>query len=164
MHALLLPIAGLNAVLHGRQVRECATALLHVAKRQGVPVFLVGHVTKTGEHASADTAASLQIRLAHTPVARVEGETSSIHVQPGHGVMSGLSYMSEAAHGACRQLRVSSLDAGDIAGPRVLEHIVDTVMYMEGERHQAFRLVRGIKNRYGPTDEVILLACINSRH
>ena len=47
--------------------------------------------------------------------------------------------------------------AGDIAGPRVLEHIVDTVMYMEGERHQAFRLVRGIKNRYGPTDEVHLL-------
>ena len=36
----------------------------------------------------------------------------------------------------------------------MLEHIVDTVMYMEGERHQAFRLVRGIKNRYGPTDEV----------
>ena len=31
---------------------------------------------------------------------------------------------------------------------------MDTVMYMEGERHQAFRLVRGIKNRYGPTDEV----------
>ena len=48
--------------------------------------------------------------------------------------------------------------AGDIAGPRVLEHIVDTVMYMEGERHQAFRLVRGIKNRYGPTDEVFQTA------
>ncbi len=45
--------------------------------------------------------------------------------------------------------------AGDIAGPRVLEHIVDTVVYMEGERQQAFRLVRGIKNRYGPTDEVL---------
>ena len=49
--------------------------------------------------------------------------------------------------------------AGDIAGPRVLEHIVDTVMYMEGERHQAFRLVRGIKNRYGPTDEVMAEHC-----
>ena len=34
----------------GLQVRECATALLHVAKRQGVPIFLVGHVTKTGMH------------------------------------------------------------------------------------------------------------------
>ena len=71
------------------QVRECATALLHVAKRERIPIFLVGHVTKTG----------------------------------------------------------------DIAGPRVLEHIVDTVLYMEGERHQNFRLLRGIKNRYGATDE-----------
>jgi DNA repair protein RadA/Sms len=36
--------------MHGAlQVRECATALLHVAKRQGVPMFLVGHVTKTGD-------------------------------------------------------------------------------------------------------------------
>jgi hypothetical protein len=49
---------------------------------------------------------------------------------------------------------VLGVQAGDIAGPRVLEHIVDTVVYMEGDRHQAFRLVRGIKNRYGPTDEV----------
>lgn len=49
---------------------------------------------------------------------------------------------------------VLCMQAGDIAGPRVLEHIVDTVVYMEGERQQAFRLVRGIKNRYGPTDEV----------
>ena len=36
--------------LTGMQVRECATALLHVAKRQGVPLFLVGHVTKTGPY------------------------------------------------------------------------------------------------------------------
>lgn len=38
----------------------------------------------------------------------------------------------------------------------------DTVVYMEGERHQAFRLVRGIKNRYGPTDEVIPLPVLAS--
>ena len=76
----------------GLQVRECATALLHVAKRERVPIFLVGHVTKQG----------------------------------------------------------------DIAGPRVLEHIVDAVLYLEGERHQTFRLLRGIKNRYGATDEVWL--------
>ena len=72
------------------QVRECASALLQVAKRTGIPVFLVGHVTKSG----------------------------------------------------------------DIAGPRVLEHIVDVVVYMEGGRQQAMRLVRCVKNRYGPTDEV----------
>lgn len=72
------------------QVRECASALLQVAKKTGIPVFLVGHVTKSG----------------------------------------------------------------DIAGPRVLEHIVDVVIYMEGGRQQAMRLVRCVKNRYGPTDEV----------
>lgn len=72
------------------QVRECATALLQVAKRERIPVFLVGHVTKSG----------------------------------------------------------------DLAGPRVLEHIVDTVVYMEGGRQQPVRLVRCMKNRYGSTDEV----------
>lgn len=66
---------GLLTPLLFAQVRECANALLQVAKRTGMAIFLVGHVTKTG----------------------------------------------------------------DIAGPRVLEHIVDTVLYMEGERLQALR-------------------------
>ncbi|KAL6778234.1 hypothetical protein ACKKBG_A17420 [Auxenochlorella protothecoides x Auxenochlorella symbiontica] len=72
------------------QVRECTTALLRVAKGMGVPMFLVGHVTKSGE----------------------------------------------------------------IAGPRVLEHIVDVVLYMEGGRQSPVRLIRGVKNRYGATEEV----------
>jgi len=72
------------------QVRECAAALLRLAKSTGVPVFLVGHVTK----------------------------------------------------------------AGSIAGPRVLEHVVDTVLYLEGERFHAYRLLRSVKNRFGSTDEV----------
>lgn len=76
------------------QVRECASALLQVAKRERVPIFLVGHVTKTG----------------------------------------------------------------DIAGPRVLEHIVDVVLYIEGGRQQGMRLLRCVKNRYGATDEVGVFA------
>jgi DNA repair protein RadA/Sms len=72
------------------QVRECASALLRLAKAQGVPTFLVGHVTKQGH----------------------------------------------------------------IAGPRVLEHIVDTVLYLEGERYHAYRLLRSVKNRFGSTNEV----------
>lgn len=76
------------------QVRECASALLQVAKRERIPVFLVGHVTKSG----------------------------------------------------------------DIAGPRVLEHVVDVVVYMEGGRQQSVRLVRCVKNRYGATDEVGVFA------
>ncbi len=72
------------------QVRECAAALLRMAKSRGVPVFMVGHVTKQGA----------------------------------------------------------------IAGPRVLEHMVDTVLYLEGERFHAYRLLRSVKNRFGSTNEV----------
>lgn len=76
------------------QVRECASRLQHVAKHQGIPVFIVGHVTKTGV----------------------------------------------------------------IAGPRVLEHIVDVVLYLEGDRYHAFRLLRSTKNRFGATNEVGVFA------
>jgi len=72
------------------QVRECASALLRLAKSQNIPIFIVGHVTKTG----------------------------------------------------------------NIAGPRVLEHIVDTVLYLEGERYHSYRLLRSAKNRFGSTNEV----------
>ena len=43
---------------------------------------------------------------------------------------------------------------GDIAGPKVLEHIVDTVLYFEGEKNQSYRILRSIKNRYGSTNEI----------
>ncbi|MGD2040021.1 MAG: DNA repair protein RadA, partial [Anaerolineae bacterium] len=72
------------------QVKACATALLRQAKTQGIPIFLVGHVTKSGS----------------------------------------------------------------IAGPRVLEHIVDAVLYLEGDRFHAHRLLRSVKNRFGSTNEV----------
>lgn len=72
------------------QVRQCAAAFQQFAKDTGVPVFLVGHVTKDGS----------------------------------------------------------------IAGPRVLEHMVDAVLYLEGDSFQSFRLLRGVKNRFGATSEV----------
>lgn len=72
------------------QVRECAAALLQLAKSEGVAVVLVGHVTKEGM----------------------------------------------------------------LAGPKVLEHLVDTVLYFEGERHQAYRVLRATKNRFGSTNEI----------
>lgn len=43
---------------------------------------------------------------------------------------------------------------GQIAGPRVLEHLVDTVLYFEGDRSHQFRIMRAVKNRFGPTDEI----------
>ena len=43
---------------------------------------------------------------------------------------------------------------GTIAGPKTLEHIVDTVLYFEGERHQSYRILRAVKNRFGSTNEI----------
>src|SRR2546429_6368079 len=72
------------------QIREVAAQFLMLAKTRGVPIFLIGHVTKDGS----------------------------------------------------------------IAGPRALEHIVDTVLYFEGERHHNHRIVRATKNRFGAANEV----------
>jgi DNA repair protein RadA/Sms len=72
------------------QVRESTALLLGAAKSSGLPVLLIGHVTKDGA----------------------------------------------------------------IAGPRVLEHMVDTVLYFEGDRGHAFRILRTVKNRYGSTNEI----------
>jgi DNA repair protein RadA/Sms len=72
------------------QLRECTMRLMQWAKGGGIPICIIGHVTKEG----------------------------------------------------------------DIAGPRLLEHIVDVVLYMEGERFSSYRLLRGVKNRFGSTNEV----------
>jgi DNA repair protein RadA/Sms len=46
--------------------------------------------------------------------------------------------------------------SGEIAGPRVLEHIVDVVLDFEGDRHQGYRILRSVKNRFGPTEDIVL--------
>ncbi|MBT5374317.1 MAG: DNA repair protein RadA, partial [Rhodospirillaceae bacterium] len=80
------------------QVRACASELIRLAKRKGLTMILVGHVTKEGQ----------------------------------------------------------------IAGPRVLEHMVDTVLYFEGERGHQFRILRAVKNRFGPTDEIGVFEMTNT--
>mgnify|MGYP000582746075 CR=1 FL=1 len=49
---------------------------------------------------------------------------------------------------------------GTVAGPRVLEHMVDTVLYFEGDRHASYRILRGVKNRFGSTNESVCLRCV----
>jgi DNA repair protein RadA/Sms len=56
--------------------------------------------------------------------------------------------------GACLLLVGHVTKDGQIAGPRVLEHMVDTVLYFEGDRGHTFRILRAVKNRFGPTDEI----------
>ncbi|HZU76490.1 MAG TPA: DNA repair protein RadA, partial [Dehalococcoidia bacterium] len=51
---------------------------------------------------------------------------------------------------------------GEIAGPRLLEHLVDVVLYLEGERFSSYRLLRGVKNRYGATSEVGVFEMLSS--
>ncbi len=69
----------------------------------------------------------------------------------------------EGAHRLVRETKARSLTTilvghvtkdGDLAGPRLLEHIVDTVLAIEGDRHHALRLVRAVKHRFGPTSEL----------
>ena len=57
-------------------------------------------------------------------------------------------------HDICLLLVGHVTKDGQIAGPRVLEHMVDCVLYFEGERGHQFRILRAVKNRYGPTDEI----------
>jgi len=52
--------------------------------------------------------------------------------------------------------------SGELAGPRVLEHIVDTVFEFEGDRQHGYRLLRGIKNRFGPTDDVAIFQMVEN--
>ena len=79
---------------------------------------------------------------------------------------SAAGSVSQVREGALRLLRMAKdtgiamflvghvTKEGAIAGPRVLEHIVDAVLYLEGERFHQYRLLRGVKNRFGSTDEV----------
>lgn len=66
-----------------------------------------------------------------------------------------LSFINEAkSHGISVILVGHVNKEGGIAGPKLLEHMVDAVLYFEGERHQTYRIIRAIKNRYGPTNEI----------
>ncbi|MDW0116720.1 DNA repair protein RadA [Sporosarcina thermotolerans] len=51
---------------------------------------------------------------------------------------------------------------GQIAGPRLLEHMVDTVLYFEGERHHTYRILRSVKNRFGSTNEIAIFEMLQS--
>ncbi|WP_168583270.1 DNA repair protein RadA [Gephyromycinifex aptenodytis] len=85
---------------------------------------------------------------------------SSAQVDGSAGNVSQVREVAAAVITASKSRGMSTLlvghvtKDGSIAGPRVLEHLVDVVVQFEGERHSRLRLVRAVKNRYGPTDEV----------
>ncbi len=66
-----------------------------------------------------------------------------------------LSFINKAKSEGISMLLVGHVNKeGGIAGPKVLEHMVDAVLYFEGERQQAYRIIRAVKNRYGSTNEI----------
>ena len=81
-------------------------------------------------------------------------------VDSAPGTVSQLKAGSEAlvrfakSKGACVLLVGHVTKDGQIAGPKVIEHLVDTVLYFEGDRGHQFRILRAVKNRFGPTDEI----------
>ena len=85
---------------------------------------------------------------------------ASAEVEGSAGNVSQVREVAAAIIQAAKARNISTLlvghvtKDGSIAGPRLLEHLVDVVITFEGERHSRLRLVRAVKNRYGPTDEV----------
>jgi len=85
---------------------------------------------------------------------------SSAEVEGAAGNVSQVREVTGSLIGAAKSRGIAMLlvghvtKDGSIAGPRMLEHLVDVVVQFEGDRHSRLRLVRAVKNRYGPTDEV----------
>lgn len=79
------------------------------------------------------------------------------------GSISQIRYCTERLMEICKSRYITCLivghvnKEGDLAGPKVLEHLVDTVLFIEGERHQQLRLIRGLKNRFGSTNEIAIM-------
>lgn len=87
----------------------------------------------------------------------------TLYVEDISAAPGSVSQVREAAAGLLRLAKGLNITIvlvghvtkdGAIAGPRVLEHMVDTVLYFEGERHQNYRILRSVKNRFGATDEL----------
>ena len=77
-----------------------------------------------------------------------------------HGSVSQVREITARIMKCCKQNAITTIiighvtKDGNIAGPRVLEHMVDTVLYIEGERYFAYRVLRTVKNRFGSTNEI----------
>jgi DNA repair protein RadA/Sms len=101
--------------------------------------------------------------MAVVPSLLVVDSVQTISSGDAEGAAGGVSQVREVAAGLTRLAKERGMATllvghvtkdGAIAGPRMLEHLVDVVLHFEGERGSRLRMVRGVKNRYGPADEV----------
>ncbi|KAK9666019.1 hypothetical protein RND81_14G153700 [Saponaria officinalis] len=98
-----------------------------------------------------------------SPRAVVVDSIQTVYLKGVTGSPGGLMQVKECTSALLRFAKKTNIPvllighvnkSGEIAGPRVLEHIVDVVLYMEGEKHSSHRLLRSVKNRFGSTDEL----------
>jgi DNA repair protein RadA/Sms len=113
--------------------------------------------------AETDLAAVLGHVEAVAPTLLVLDSVQTVVSAQVDGAAGGVSQVREVAGAVIRVAKERGIAVllvghvtkdGTIAGPRLLEHLVDVVLHVEGDRHSGLRLVRGVKNRYGPGDEV----------
>ncbi len=158
---LLLAVA--DAVAAGGPVRylsgeESAAQVLDRARRLGIasPQLTVASLTDVDAIIAAMAAEPLP-RLAIVDSIQTVFDPS-IPSTPGSlvQVRDSALRLTEAAKRQGTTLILSShvTKEGTLAGPRTLEHLVDVVLYLEGDRYHVLRMLRGVKNRFGPTDEV----------
>ena len=158
---LLLEIAGQVAGLHGPVLyisgEESARQIRMRADRLKLDVEDLFLVTETSLHAMLDHIASVR------PIMVI---VDSIQTTHDENMTSSAGSVSQVRESAARFQDVAKQTGviivlvghvtkeGAIAGPRVLEHIVDTVLYLEGDPFHRYRLLRSVKNRFGATSEV----------
>ncbi len=113
--------------------------------------------------AETDLGATLGMIEAEDPVLLIVDSIQTLASSEVEGVPGGVTQVREVAAALIREAKARNLPTvlvghitkdGSIAGPRLLEHLVDVVCTFEGERHSRLRMLRSVKNRFGPTDEV----------
>jgi DNA repair protein RadA/Sms len=150
-----------------------------VAQSYGTVLYVSGEESARQVRMRADRLASLSDRLyvvSETNLETIEQHTlqlrpqmlivDSIQTVFRPDLPSAPGSVTQVREGAAQLLRLAKTHGiavfivghvtkeGSLAGPRVLEHIVDTVLYFEGERHASFRVLRAVKNRFGSTNEI----------
>ena len=159
--ALTLPILYVSGEESERQIKMRALRLMRTAENPGAePVEMPENllvVTETNLNVILDHVAEVN------PGLLVVDSIQTTYLPDFESSAGSVSQVRESAS-RLRELAKSSGIAvflighvtkeGAIAGPRVLEHIVDTVLYLEGDRFQSYRLLRSVKNRFGATSEV----------
>jgi DNA repair protein RadA/Sms len=159
---LLLQVASLVAGVNGRPVlylsgEESARQVKLRAARLGVKGDGLFVLTETNLDAALREAESL------SPALLIVDSIQTVYSEAAAQAPGSVAQLRQCTMDLMRWSKVSGVPAflighvtkeGDIAGPRLLEHIVDVVLYLEGERFSSYRLLRSVKNRFGSIDEV----------